>query len=290
MPYSAADVRSRPRLVRFLLCGPAKAGKTRAAVMTSPKPVYVMNTDGKGALDPVASQGGEFRADDIKTTADFTRYLAWLKAHIKEVNTLVFDNLTMYWQIVEKEVRKEVRDDPRVIFPEAGRRFMDAFTEMVNLPINVILIGHLEPGENNTPGGFGAVLGIGGKSKLLVSGLMQDWVWVECTPSGPGGKMIWEFLLAPQGNWNKGVRSIQGVKRMPADVQMFIDLADKQAKKPVVKKPEPPGRIVMVDDPEDGVAMTGTEEEEVESETPPPAALPKTTTKDVYRPNKRAPK
>jgi len=208
----------------MLLGGPAKAGKTTNAVMTSPKPVFVFNTDGRGALDPVVALGGEFEAEDITSEATFDRALTYVKAH-KKIRTVVFDNLTIYASIVEKEVRKETRDDPRVIYPEFGRRFMRAFHELLNLPCHLILIGHLEPGENNTPGGFGHGLSIPGKAKTQISALIQDWVWIEPT-ADPGGNMRWEFLLAPQGNWNKGVRSIQGAKRMPADVAQFIRLME----------------------------------------------------------------
>jgi hypothetical protein len=249
MPYSASDVRKRDRILRVLLCGPAKAGKTTSAVLTSPQPVYVFNTDGKGALDPVAAMGGEFLADDIKCAADVTKGLAYVRAHQKDISTVVFDNLTIFWAIVENEVRSQVRDDPRVIFPEAGRRFMAFFHELVNLPCNVILIGHLEPGENNTPGGFGHVLGISGKSKTQISAIIQDWIWTEVSPDA-NGKMKWEFLLAPQGNWNKGVRSIQGVKRMPANITKFIELAEAQSKKTVTRAVE--SRIIAVDEEDEG--------------------------------------
>jgi hypothetical protein len=266
MPYSAKDVRNRSRILRALLCGPAKAGKTTSAVLTSPKPVYVMNTDGKGALDPVAAMGGEFLADDIKSSADVATAIGYVKRNQKSINTVVFDNLTIYWAIVENEVRAEVRDDPRVIYPEAGRRFMKTFHELTNLPCNVILIGHLEPGENNTPGGFGHVLGISGKSKTQISALIQDWIWTEVSPD-TNGRMKWEFLLAPQGNWNKGVRSIQGVRRMPANITKFIELAEAQSKKTVQRAPEP--KIVTIDEDEDAAV-----ESEEPAASPPVVAKP----------------
>jgi hypothetical protein len=232
MPYSAADVRARPRILRMLLCGPAKSGKTVSAVRTCPKPVFVFNTDGKGALDPVVSLGGEFTADDVTSVGSFNTAFSYLRSHLNDFETVVFDNITGFSDMVLGEVRAEVgRDDPRVIYPEYSRRLMACMGELLKLPRHLIIIGHLEPGEKDTPGGFGHVLGVAGTAKTKISMIMQDWVWMH-TSMGPVGEdgrptVLREFLLAPEGNWTKAVRSIQGTTRMKADVSRFIDLMEK---------------------------------------------------------------
>jgi hypothetical protein len=231
MPYSAADVRARPRILRMLLCGPAKAGKSTAAVKTCPTPVYVFNTDGKGALDPVVALGGDFVADDVTSVSSFNAAMSYLRGHLNDFETVVFDNITGFSDMVLSEVRAEVgRDDPRVIYPEYSRRLMACIGELLKLPRHLIIIGHAEPGEKDTPGSFGHILALAGSAKTKITMIMQDWVWmhVEMGPVGENGRptVLRQFLLAPDGNWTKGVRSIQGTTRMAADVSAFIDMME----------------------------------------------------------------
>ena len=191
----------------MLLGGASKAGKTSAAVMTSPQPVFVFNTDGKGALDPIVAldPDNQFVAEDITSAASFHTAMGWVKAHLNGFETVILDNITGLAGYVELEVRKEIgRDDPRVIYPEYTRRLMSCVNELLNLPRHVIIIGHLEPGENDTPGSFGHMLGVAGKAKTQVSMIVQDWVWLHVDMQQGVAKR--QFLLAPQGNWNKGAR------------------------------------------------------------------------------------
>ena len=241
MPYSAADVRARPRILRMLLIGPAKAGKTTAAVRTAPGPVYVFNSDGKGALDPVVALGGDFVADDVTSVGSFITALGYLRSHLNDFETVVFDNITGFSDMVLGEVRAEVgRDDPRVIYPEYSRRLMACINSLLTLPRHLIIIGHAEPGEKDTPGGFGHILALAGSAKTKISMIMQDWVWmhVEMGPPGEDGrpKVLRKFLLAPEGNWTKAVRSIQGTTRMDADVTKFIDLMEQGGPKVTAPK------------------------------------------------------
>lgn len=223
---------------------------TTSCCMTAPRPIFIFNTDGKGALDPVASLGGDFAAEDITGLASFERAFAWLMAHINDFETVILDNLTGFSSMLEAEVRVDVgRDDPRVIYPEHTRRLMKCIDKLLNLERNVIIIGHAEAGENDTPGGFGHILGIAGKAKTMISMKIQDWVWLHVEVSGDTVKR--QFLLAPSGNWNKAARSIQNIPRMDADVAQFITLMEKggvpakkkapvagaQVQGPPVKKP-----------------------------------------------------
>lgn len=240
MPYTSADVRGRTRILRLLLGGPPKAGKTVAAVLTSPQPVFVFNTDGKGALDPVTALGGDFTAADVKDVASYKREMSWFRGHSKEFATVVFDNITMFSAFVEADLRKDEQyKDGRQMWPAYDRAMMDAVHELLALPQHVIVIGHITPGETNVPGGFDHMLGVAGKAKTKISAIIQDWTWLH-VENAPDGTVKREFLLAPQGNWTKGVRSIQHTKKMPADVSLFIKLMNQPgalAAAPVVKKP-----------------------------------------------------
>jgi hypothetical protein len=229
----------------MLLAGPAKAGKTSAAVMTSPGPCFVFNTDGKGALDPIVAldPDNQFAAEDITSSASFNAGMSWLKAHLNDFETVVLDNITGLAGFIELEVRNEIgRDDPRVIYPEYSRRLMKCVNDLLNLPRHVIIVGHLEAGENDTPGSFGHMLGVAGKAKTHVSMIIQDWVWLHVGMENGVAKR--QFLLAPQGNWNKGARSIQNIPRMDANVSKFIELMEKGGVKPKVATPAKPVTVV----------------------------------------------
>lgn len=226
MPYSAADVRKRERILRMLLGAPVKAGKTVAAVNTAPRPVHVFNTDGQGALDPVVALDPEndFTADDITSVDSFERSLAWVKAHSSNVATCVFDNITTFAGRVEEQLRDDdTLKDGRQMWPAYDRAIMGVVNALLALPQHVIIIGHIQPGESNVPGGFDHMLGISGKAKTKIGAIIQDWVWLQ-VENMPDGAVKREFLLAPQGNWHKGVRSIQHTKKMDANVSEFIRL------------------------------------------------------------------
>jgi len=219
----------------MLLCGAPKAGKSVSAILTSPKPVFVFNTDGKGALDPVVALGikdDEMAADDVNSCESFDRAFAWLTSHLKDFETVVLDNVTGFAHFVDLETRRETgRDDPRVNSPIYSRKIMERLMKLLDLPRHVIIVAHAEPGENDTPGSFGHTIGLQGQARTKVSMVMQDWVWLHAGMIN--NQFSRKFLLAPNGNWNKGVRSIQGLKQMDANISEFIDLMEQQAKAPL---------------------------------------------------------
>ncbi len=89
----------------------------------------------------------------------------------------------------------------------------------------MILIGQIDPNESATAASFGHVLAVSGKSKTLIPALVQDWLWLD-TQVSESGKVTRDFLLAPQGSWTKGARSVQGMTKMPADFTEFLRLAE----------------------------------------------------------------
>lgn len=229
MPYSAADVRSRNFMLRMLLVAPPKAGKTTTAATTSPGPVFIFNTDGQGALDPVVQRGGEFVAEDIQDTTSAKKAMFYLKQNLSKFNTIIFDNISVFAGMVETEVRKTTRDDPRAVYPEYSRRLMEVFNDLLLIPKNIIVIGHVEAGESGVAGGFNHMLSVAGKPKTFIPAMMQDWVWLNVDIDVNTKKTRREFLLAPQGNWTKGVRSIKDTVKMEADITAFIALAQKES-------------------------------------------------------------
>jgi hypothetical protein len=234
MPYSSHDVRARKRLERILLVGPPKSGKTCCSALTAPGPKYIFNVDGKGGLDGAALQGAEFDADDITGFSSYTKAFAYLKANIKNYRTVIFDNVSTFAMVLEDEIRTKVRDDPRVIYPQLKRDLTRVIRDLISLPVNVIIIGHVDPGENAEKGGFDHMLSVSGGAKVTIPMLIQDWIWLEVSIDPTTHEVQREFLLAPQGTWKKAVRSIKDVEKMPADFSAFFDLIVAQSGQDVV--------------------------------------------------------
>lgn len=225
MPYAAADVLRREKILQVLLVAPPKAGKTSVAVLTAPKPVFVFNTDGPGALDYVAtSPKADFEAEDVHSRADFDRGWTYLKANHDKFQTVVFDNITFFNEMLIREVTKEVgRDDPRVIYPKVTSYCVEMVRSLLRTKLHTIIVGQTDPGDSNIAGAFGHMVSVSGKSKILLPALMQDLLWLETSIKDEHVRR--EFLLAPSGNWTKGSRSVSGIPRVKADFTEFLRLA-----------------------------------------------------------------
>lgn len=247
MPYSVADIRSREFILRMLLVAPPKSGKTSAAVLTSPRPVFVFNTDGKGGLDYCALSGEiddeDLIVEDAIDRQGLMRGLQYLRAHKSSIKTVVFDNISAFASKLESEIREEIgRNDPRVLYPELSRIMLLLLNDLLALPQHLVVIGHTDPAESNKmAASFGHILSVSGRAKITIPAMIQDWVWLNLDVDNQG-VVKREFLLSPEGNWTRGVRSIRDVKRMPADITRFIELASKRAarqKSPDAKAPPP---------------------------------------------------
>jgi hypothetical protein len=228
MPYSAADVRAREIFARMLIVGPPKSGKTHAAVLTSPGLSYVINSDGVGALDPVVLHGGEFEADDVRTYAQWLASISHLKANPTRYKTVIVDNWSSLSVHLLEEAMAASPNDTRAAYGMLKRKLVRSVNELFAMKMHVVAIGHAQPGDKaETGGGFGHMMGIEGSSKFFIPGQFQDWIWLE-VGMNEAGEISREFLLAPQGNWLKGVRSIRDIARMPANVSQFLELVKKQ--------------------------------------------------------------
>ncbi len=246
MPYTAADVRNRDFIGRILLCAPPKQGKTTCAVATSPKPVLVANTDGRGGLDPVASRGYEFDAEDIIDLNSALRLIGYARQHANDYKTVVFDNLPTFSLMIEEQTKRDLKPDGgepdgRQFYPLVKQRLMRVIRELFQLPQHVVICGHTDI-MTASSGAFGHVLALSGGAKQLIPIVTQDWIWLEATVL-QDDTVKREFLLAPQGNWTKGVRSVRDVARMDADISKFLELAKSQR---LITKPEPAKQSVPV--------------------------------------------
>lgn len=221
---------------------------THCSVLTSPGPVGVLNTDGPSGLDPVVNWGGDFICEDVRSYASFKSACMWFKAHIDEINTLVFDNISNFARLLEKEARLTVDNkDGRAIYGEYGRRILDCFDMLLALPVNLVIIGHATEAEP-TVGGFGHMLTVPGQPKVIIPAQINDWVWLDTRAEGD--KLQSRLLLAPHGGWTSAARSIRGVPFIDANITTFIEMVKEfraqrsesngAAKpKPIIAKPSP---------------------------------------------------
>lgn len=248
MPYSAADIRARQFLLRMLLVAPAKQGKTTCAVATCPKPCFVLETDGEGALDYAVFSGlvkdGEMDVEDISSSKNYKKAISHLRANPTKYKTLILDNLTFLAQGIFNEVSKELKDG-RQIYPEVERQLLSLLSDLSAFKAHLIVIGHCDPvdsSDSKIAGSFQHVLSISGKAKTKIPSLMQDWVWLQVSIDEGSNKPKYEFLIAPEGHWKQGVRSIkiENTSRMEANISRFIQLAEKRAAKTTLKPVEKP--------------------------------------------------
>ena len=245
MPYSSADVRARERILRALLIAPPKSGKTVAAVGTAPGPVFVLNTDGKGALDPVVYLHPHvvFEVEDITSSKSFDAALVYFKANANKFKTIVLDNITFFGDSIFSEVALEVGKDGRSLYPEFTRRLVSYIRKLTALKHHVIINAHARPGDTDAAAALGHLPSLPGQSASAIAGLVQDQLWLEASVDPETGAGKWEFLLAPQGKWTKAARSVQGIPRMKADFTRFLELANQgalpkvKAVAPVAAKP-----------------------------------------------------
>jgi hypothetical protein len=234
MPYSAADVRLRETIARILICALPKAGKTTCAVLTAPKPVFVLNTDGRGALDPVVLLGGEFEAEDVTDIPSYDRALAYFKTNINRFydpargirGTLIFDNMSTFAGKVMDDLKKEFKDG-RQLFPELQGKLVKVMRDLIVQPTHVIVLGHLKQGER-VNGESSKMLGVPGGGGTAIASLVQDWLGLDVSIDPTTNEVKREFLLAPEGAWSAAARSVKNIKRMPADVTRFLELVRQQ--------------------------------------------------------------
>jgi hypothetical protein len=241
--YSASDVRGRDFILRMLLVGPSRVGKTTTTMLTAPGPIFCFNTDGTGGLGPAADLGADFEGEDIDGSKAFEAAFARLKPQAHKYKTIVFDNLTIYSIAVEHEVLRE--NLGLGAWREYLRRLMNTVRSLANLPCHLVVIGHSDQKSQTANGGAFNGLYIAGKAKNALPTLLQDWIYLEAVGNDQAGGFKREFVLAPEGDWTKAARSVQGLNRMAGDIGKFIELAEsgghrkKKANGKIVRQPAP---------------------------------------------------
>jgi len=224
----SADEAQKNAFARVLLLGPPKCGKTVACSTTSPRPVDVINCDGKYAIAPVPLYGkfesGDFEAMNVRCNAEWQA--ACREEHARackgEVRTIVVDSLTLLADSILDEARQarpgaKLDFDGWSLYADAvmGHEGRSGLRLLLDAPAHLIITAHMAPVGDYVAGILPAIPGRVIPNKL--PGLIDDWILFECTTSGER-----RFVLGPQDNWNHSGRNIRKVTKIAADVNLLL--------------------------------------------------------------------
>jgi hypothetical protein len=221
LPHSAADVITQSRM-RLLVLGDAKIGKSCAVIPTSPKPVYVINSDDPSSLVPVQRRDNDFKWDMGRTTGEMEECLreARLGVRKKRYRTIVWDTISNYAMRLEQTCMKLADNDGRRAWPEYEKRLRNVIDRLFDLDAHVIVISHYAEEkagvDGNPKSGTGILPLIAGKSQKRIPALFPDVVFMEVAK---GDKRI--FVVHREGVWGPGCRNLEGVSTTPANVRLL---------------------------------------------------------------------
>lgn len=224
-------IAANPGLLRLLVLGPPKVGKTTTCITTAPGPVYVINSDDSEALRSAALMPGAAFTYDNAFGDDLQ---AMQKAIIEasegakagKYRTIVWDTLTLFAQRLEQlcldaTATKSGEPNPMKAYPAYNDNLRRIIDKLFTIPAHVIVTSHyieVGPGaDGKATVGEGIMPMLSGKAKQLVPARFQDVVFL--TRENDGTRV---FLTQAKGAFGPGCRSLPGVEKVPADVQKLI--------------------------------------------------------------------
>jgi hypothetical protein len=167
---TAAEVDTGVFLLRLLIVGYAKVGKTTAAIVSSPGPVGVLNVDDDSGLRETRRQvlaraekrkaegkpeGGDHYVVMSMKTAGFRKWMSEIPSIKNDVEkgfikTIVLDNLTMLSGVIMNEALRESvshkgNEDPRRAHQLYTRRMLLIVGQLLECKCHVIVISHCPP-------------------------------------------------------------------------------------------------------------------------------------------------
>jgi hypothetical protein len=193
-------------------------------VTTAPKPL-VINCDGASALagaariagDPPNGQG--FLAVDASTRATWRNAIQVARHLVTEgeAATVIVDTVSLLCDSMTDEISQTLKGWD--IWTELNNSVMRGIKELTVLPAHLFVVAHMTPDFDAMAGILPA---IGGKLKLRLPAILDDWILLSCDPDREPQR---EFLLGPQRGWNHSGRSIRRTCAIPADVgRLFEEL------------------------------------------------------------------
>jgi hypothetical protein len=205
---------------RILMLGPAKAGKTVACALTSPKPVFVINCDGEHALIGAAALAAEYSAVDVTTGQqwmDAIGYATSLAAEGK-VQTIVVDTLTLLADNLVDDFSRTMSGFD--LWGAVKEYLVGGVRDLKQAEAHLIVTAHALANEDSI---VGVLPAIPGKAGTRIPAMLHDWVWLDIdTKTEPAER---RFLVGPQKNWNHGARNAKRSISIKADViELFKEL------------------------------------------------------------------
>jgi AAA domain len=239
---------TRKRFLRMLILGPAKVGKSVAAVCTSPGPVYVINCDNEDALDPAERRTKNFSSNLVYSPDDMEAALKVARKQVADgkAKTIVVDTLSNYAARLEEACLlasgggNMEKADGRRAYQNYEARLRNTVERLFKLEAHVIVCSHyLEiPGKLDTQMekfGDGIAPLLAGKARGTIPGLFNDVVFLFVR------KGVRYFGTAPTGAFGVGCRTLDGYEEVPANVEEFwklksAPLPNKKLTPPLVEK------------------------------------------------------
>jgi AAA domain len=261
MPYDIEVIDAKQvavrKFLRLLVMAPPKVGKTSAVLMTSPRPIYVINSDGPDALDPATELCLErklslkFKQSIVQSDAKMDAAIGTARELVKKegTKTIVWDTMTNYSKFILEQCKKATltkqgAEDGRKFWPLYHSKMEAVIDRLFSIDAHVVVISHYEENSSDqdldeekkgTPKfGEGIVPMLGGKSRKRIGGMFPDVVFVEkksakeIKESGSEDRV---FVTDMEGVWGPGCRSLPGVKSTPADIGAFLKMKEERMKK-----------------------------------------------------------
>ena len=152
-----------PAYLRALVMGWNKVGKSTAVISTAPGPVYVINSDGQAALEPVLDFNQDFLHTYVKSSEEMNQAFEIARQLVKagEVKTVVWDTMSGLSPIVEAEAFKQTltsngKEDGRKAAPLYKKVMRTNVKRLFNLKAHVVvylaLPGHRWAGRRRRAG------------------------------------------------------------------------------------------------------------------------------------------
>jgi len=203
---------------RILLMGPAKGGKTTACLKTSPKTVFMINCDGKGALVGARQQGArDYYAVDVNSAEQWNKAVifACKLATQEKISTIVVDPLTTLYDTILDDLKGSFSGFD--LWANVLDYMVGGIRDLRSADAHLIVTSHSMANEDSMQGVLPA---IGGKSATRIPAMMHDWIWLDVEV----GKDYVDrrFLVGPQKNWNHGARNAKRSVAIDADVVLLL--------------------------------------------------------------------
>ena len=240
MPAFTADDLDRVGvLLRLLIQGAAKVGKTTAAIATAPGPVFIIACDDDSSLMEAARHRRDFFGERVTIKgplAEMDNAKIAAKKAIKErgVKTIVIDQFNAFSDMIADELEAQYDFNGQgangmQLWPAYLKKLTATLNYLFMLPAHVIVTSLYDDyKQKDADEGIQPMLI--GKARKLIPAMFRDVVYMV-NKREKGEKTIHRlFLTSLEGVYSGvGARSLSGhITECPADIKEFLRHAEKQ--------------------------------------------------------------